>query len=248
LEWLDGGGARLLEPAVSPEVIAASFCPSDAQVHPGALAAAWLQDAVAQGAAVVSGVLVDSFIMYRGAVRGVVASGTAFPAEAVVLAAGPWSGELAAMAGASVGVRPRRGVLLRGHSERVLASRPLLGASYLAAKFSDDPHAVAFSFQQHPDGTCILGGTREFAGFSTEGLDEAAARILECAGRYLAALREVAWAKPVAGFRPWTPDGLPRIGPSGVPGLYLACGHEGDGVTLAAATAEKIAQTLVENR
>jgi D-hydroxyproline dehydrogenase subunit beta len=246
LEWLDGDAARSLEPALSPGVRAATFCPLDAQVQPALLAGAWLQDAVAHGATLTSGVLVESFVLSGGAVCGVVANGMEYPAAAVVLAAGPWAGDLAGMAGAAVEIRPRRGVLLRARTDRTVATRPLLGMNYLWAKFHDEPQAVAFSFQQHPDGECVLGGTREFVGFSQERPEEAEAAdiILECGERYLPGLRLLDWTGRDIGFRPWTPRGQPYIGPSEVPGLYLACGHEGDGITLAAATAERIAGIL----
>lgn len=183
---------------------------------------------------------------------GVIAGGVEYEARTVILAAGVWSGELAAMAGAPVEIRPRRGVLLRGTPSRPLTSRPLLGAEYLTSKFGDDPHSIAFSLQQHPVpedaeepvGECVLGGSRSFAEFSTDGIEPVAERIRECAACYLPALAEVEWSETTVGFRPWTPDGLPRIGPAQVPGLLLACGHEGDGITLAAATAERILQIV----
>jgi D-hydroxyproline dehydrogenase subunit beta len=248
VEWLGGEAARSLEPGLSPAVRAATFCPGDAQVHPGALAAAWLQDALAHGAAITSPVLVDSFVKSGGAVCGVVAGGAEYAASAVVLAAGPWSGDLAGMAGAAVDVRPRRGVLLRRFAGAAIASRPLLGAEYLCAKFGDDPCSVAFSFQQHPDGECVLGGSREFVEFSTERTDRVVERIRECGGRYLPVLRGAEWSRTEMGFRPWTPDGLPRTGACEVSGLYLASGHEGDGIMLAAATAERIAAALADSR
>ncbi len=252
VQWLTGNAARALEPEISPEVIAASYCPLDAQVHPALLAGAWLTEALQHGASMTSGAPVESFITSGGKVCGVVAGGVEYEASAVVLAAGVWSGELATMVGAEVEIRPRRGVLLRGNPGRALTHRPLLGAEYLCAKFSADPQSIAFSLQQHPStaeepetaGECLLGGSRSFVDFSQDGIEPEVERIRECGARYLPALAEVAWEETTVGFRPWTPDGLPRIGPSKVPGLYLACGHEGDGITLAAATAEQIAQVL----
>jgi sarcosine oxidase subunit beta len=247
-EWLDGAAVRTLEPELAATVQAATYCADDAQIDPAALAGAWLQDALVHGAALSSGVQVEGFVTEHGAVGGVVASRAEYPASAVVLAAGPWSGELAAMAGAVVEIVPRRGLLLRGQSERVLTGRPLLGASYLAAKFGDpahgDPQRVSFNFQQHPDGECVLGGTRDFAGFEVGETDADAAAILDCGTAYLPALRDVEWAQQDVGFRPWTPSGLPYLGATSVPGLFLACGHEGDGITLAAVTAERIAQAI----
>jgi hypothetical protein len=94
-------------------------------------------------------------------------------------------------------------------------------------------------------GECVLGGSREFVGFETAVSPDLPRRILEHALRYLPALAELEWGAPEPAFRPWTPDGQPRIGACEVPNLYLACGHEGDGITLAAATAERIAGMLV---
>ncbi len=241
LQWLDGDAARALEPLVAPEIRAASFCPSDAQVDPAALAGHFLQEAVMHRASVTSNAPVESFVRTWGKLTGVVAGGLEYPASAVVLAAGPWSGELARMAGLELGMRSRRGVYLRSYIEKALAGRPLLGASYLRAKFDaevDLPSSAAFSFQQHPDGRCLLGATRDFVEWSTDGLVEAAAAIRTEARRYLPALDGLEWEPPGAGYRPWMPGGEFQIGPSEVAGIHLCCGFEGDGITLAAAAAE----------
>jgi len=244
VEWLDRESARALEPGIAPEVVAASYCPLDAQIDPAALAGAWLQDALSHGASLTSGVAVESFVTAGGRVVGVVAGGREFAASAVVIAAGPWSAEVAALAGVTLDLRPRRGLLLRAVSGQPLAARPLLSASYLAAKLEAEQSMVSFSFQQHADGECVLGGTREFAGFEAAEPPEAAAAILECGARYLRGVRELDWSQHDTGFRPWTPTGLPYLGRSTVPGVYLACGHEGDGITLAADTAAQIAALI----
>ncbi|HEX6093764.1 MAG TPA: FAD-dependent oxidoreductase, partial [Dongiaceae bacterium] len=44
-----------------------------------------------------------------------------------------------------------------------------------------------------------------------------------------------------AGQRPMTPSGVPLIGESGVPGLYLNAGHGGLGWTLACGAAKRLA-------
>jgi sarcosine oxidase subunit beta len=247
VELLTGDAVRRLEPELSPGIVAASYCPLDAQVDPRALAGAWLQDALQNGASITSGVLVEGFITSEGAVAGVVAGQAEFPATAVVIAAGVWSGELTAMAGLPVEIRPRRGVLLRAVTERVLTQRPLLSGDYLTAKQGDDPASVTFGMQQHPNGECVLGGTRDFAGFDPGDVDAAAAAILACGVRYLPAVSEIAWERRDVGYRPWTPDGHPHIGRTSIPGLYLACGHEGEGITLAAATAEEVANAILND-
>jgi glycine/D-amino acid oxidase-like deaminating enzyme len=49
------------------------------------------------------------------------------------------------------------------------------------------------------------------------------------------------------GLRPATPDGLPILGPSNVPGVYYATGHYRNGVLLAPMTAA-IVSDFVDNR
>lgn len=49
-------------------------------------------------------------------------------------------------------------------------------------------------------------------------------------------------AEVAAGLRPGTPDNLPLIGPTVVPGLHLATGHHRGGVLLAPLTADLCAE------
>ena len=52
-----------------------------------------------------------------------------------------------------------------------------------------------------------------------------------------------------AGLRPYTPDGLPILGPiEGLDGFIMAAGHEGDGIALSPITGKLIAQYIVEGR
>lgn len=49
------------------------------------------------------------------------------------------------------------------------------------------------------------------------------------------------------GLRPYALGGLPFIGPvAELPGLFLAAGHEGAGLTMAPATAEMVVQHLMQ--
>lgn len=242
-EWLDGEAARAMEPALSPSVQAATYCPTDAQVDPRALAEAWLADARSHGAEVREET-VETLLRTSSRVCGVTAGGQTYLSEFTVLAAGPWSGALASAAGLDLPLRPRRGVLLRGRSAIVMTSRPLLGGEYLRSKFGADRSSIAFSLQQHVDGELVLGGARELVGWSDAGLEEAAAAIDDCASGYLPALQDVDWSPQPAAFRPWMADGRPRVGASGVRGLLLACGFEGDGITLAAGAAELVTRAL----
>ncbi|KAL4573624.1 hypothetical protein LXL04_020437 [Taraxacum kok-saghyz] len=85
-------------------------------------------------------------------------------------------------------------------------------------------------------GNLVLGSSRQFVGFNTEINEQIINKIWERAQEFFPSLREVR-----IGLRPHMPGGKPMIGP--VPGLsnvFLAAGHEGEGVTLALGTAEMV--------
>ena len=50
-----------------------------------------------------------------------------------------------------------------------------------------------------------------------------------------------------AGLRPYTPDGLPILGPvRNIEGFFMAAGHEGDGIALSPITGQLIAEWIAE--
>jgi D-amino-acid dehydrogenase len=72
-----------------------------------------------------------------------------------------------------------------------------------------------------------------------------AQQLLALARRLLPAAAEWSQAEPVwAGQRPMTPSGVPLIGPSAAPGLYLNAGHGGLGWTLACGAGKRLAGTI----
>jgi sarcosine oxidase subunit beta len=246
VQWLNGTEALALEPEISSEVLGASYSVDDAQVDPAALADAWLEDAVRHGAEREEGRRVEHLVFDsdRG-ITGVWAGDRIYKADTAVIAAGVWSSHLLADAGLPSSIRPRRGMLLWGEAgTRLLARRPLLGGAYLEAKYGEGVE-IAMSLQQHPRGHVVLGGSREYVGFSEVGARELREEVLDCARRYLPWVDTVPWDRHTFGFRPATTCGEPLVGRTDVPGLYLATGHEGDGITLAAGTAERVA-LLVE--
>jgi D-hydroxyproline dehydrogenase subunit beta len=70
--------------------------------------------------------------------------------------------------------------------------------------------------------------------------------MIERAARYLPSLPSLNAMRAWTGFRAATPDGLPIIGPAGdaLPGVWIAAGHEGLGVTTSLATAKLLAAQI----
>ena len=97
------------------------------------------------------------------------------------------------------------------------------------------------------DGLIVVGATSEpDAGFS-EGLTPDGQKQLQAGVSAL--IPEATGWPPMErwwGFRPFTPDEGPLLGPGPIPGLWLACGHHRNGVLLAAITAQLTADGLCD--
>ena len=144
--------------------------------------------------------------------------------ERAVLCSGAWSGQLLPQ----LPVFPVKGQMLSLQSPRGALRRVIFGPGiYLVPR---------------EDGLVVVGATSEGdAGFS-EGLTPQGQTTLK---QGIATLLPEAESWPPMerwwGFRPCTPDEGPLLGNSPVPGLLLACGHHRNGVLMAGATSELIA-------
>ncbi|MEU5756517.1 FAD-binding oxidoreductase [Streptomyces sp. NPDC047829] len=237
-----------LEPRLAPGLAGAVHYPEDAQVMP-ALAAAHLLRA--SGARLRTGRTVTGIRRGPdGAVRGVRTDRGDLHAPAVVNAAGPWAGEVAALAGVRLPVLPRRG--------HVLVTEPLpprVRHKVYAADYVHDVASDAAGLRTSPvvEGTAagpvLIGASRERVGFDRSVSVPALRALAAGATRLFPFLAEVRAVRTYAGFRPYLPDHLPAIGPDPrAPGLLHACGHEGAGIGLSTGTGHLIAQLLSGER
>jgi glycine/D-amino acid oxidase-like deaminating enzyme len=92
----------------------------------------------------------------------------------------------------------------------------------------------------------LLGSSREFVGFDAAVNPRIRGRMVRRALAYAPALAGLSALRTWTGFRPATPDNLPLVGAwPGVPGLFVATGHEGLGITTALGTARLIADAVL---
>jgi len=228
--WLDAEQVRAEEPGLSPRVRGATIAPA-AQVTPIRLVRALARAAVAQGAEIREGSPVGGLTVRSGCVQGVQTAEGHVKADAVVLAAGPWSPALASPLGVALDVRPSRGqlVTLRPRA-RVLRRMLTWRGSYLAPK---------------PDGTVVAGSTEEDAGFDARPTAVGVASLLEFAIRAVPALETATVERAWAALRPATSGERPVIGAApGLPNLVIATGHNRSGILLAPITGELVAEGL----
>ena len=240
--------AHELEPYVTPLMASAVYYPDDAQVQPVIAAEALLASARAAGARVlVDTAVTGPFHDAAGQLVGVTTNRGTLEADHVVVAAGPWSGEVATQLGGTLDVRPRKGWLLVTTPMAHRITHKVYDASYVGAVQSDDgARQVATVIESTASGTVLIGSSREDVGFDSR-VDAAAwGAIAARAVRLMPALRDAAIMRAYCGFRPFSRDHLPVIGPDrDVAGLWYATGHEGAGIGLAPGTAELVSALLL---
>jgi D-hydroxyproline dehydrogenase subunit beta len=246
-ETLNIAEARRLEPEVTEQLTSAVYYPDDAQVQPVIAAEALLASARARGATVLLGAkVIGPLIDADGALYGVVTTKGDVRSDHVVVAAGPWSGEVAHSLGALLPVAPRRGFVLVTSPMTQRIFHKVYDADYVGAVGSNE-RALQTStvVESTASGTVLIGSSRERVGFDS-GLDvDVVAELATKAVRLFPFLADVSLMRVYCGFRPFIPDHLPVIGEDlNYRGLWYATGHEGAGIGLAPATGEMLATLL----
>lgn len=240
--------ALALEPELSPAIAAAVFYPHDAQVQPAVASEALLASARAAGTRVLTGTAITGALRDSGGrLIGVTTTNGSISADDVVVAAGPWSGDVARLLGGVLHVGPRKGLLLvtTRMAHRVL--HKVYDTSYVGAVQSDSSALQTSSvIESTAAGTVLIGSSRQDVGFDDR-IDVAVLRAIAAnAIRLMPFLADAMVMRAYGGFRPFSRDHLPIIGPDlDVPGLWYATGHEGAGIGLAPATAELLTALLL---
>ncbi|WP_336644304.1 NAD(P)/FAD-dependent oxidoreductase [Microbacterium sp. USHLN186] len=245
-EVLDAHALRAAEPHLAPEIAVGVHYPDDAQVQPSLATQAMLARARHLGAQLqlteVTGAIVEA-----GRVRGVRTPTGRIDADAVVNCAGPWAGEIAALFGAALDIRPRRGTILVTTAMPQRVFHKVYDADYVGAVGSGDAALQTSTVvESTPAGTVLIGSSRERVGFSEDGLLAPLAEVAAKASRLFPFLRDTMLLRTYFGFRPYAPDHLPAIGAdTHVQGLFHAAGHEGAGIGLAPTTGALIAHAVL---
>ena len=257
VKLLDIDSARIMQPALSPALAAATYSPMDGRVNPMRLTFGFARAARRLGAVLKIGVEVRGIVVEKGRVTGVLTPEGKVNASVVVNAAGVWAPSIGQMAGIDIPIKPRRGQLLVTESIPGFLQGEMWSARYIVAKHNVDlirkedkvaaELGVGLSVSQTTDGTLLIGGTREFAGYDTRTTPEALAAIVRHAVNILPDLKKLHIIRSFAGLRPYTPDGMAILGPvDGLPGFIMAAGHEGDGIALAPITGRMIADYVAK--
>ncbi len=231
VRWLDGAEARRVEPRISDETLGATLIEGGAGVEPYRLVLALTRAAESLGVTVRHGRALG-LRREGGRVTGVVLEREVIACSTVVLALGPWSGEVSAWIGVPIDVRPLKGQILR-----LKAPGPPVdcsvgwGHNYATTK---------------TDGLLWAGTTEEEAGFDEESTLAARDEIGAALVRMLPAMADAQIAHQTACLRPVASDGLLVLGR--VPGLervYVATGGGRKGILYGPAMGRAIADLVL---
>lgn len=231
-EWLEPDALHKLEPALATDLLGAAYCPADADLNPGLWTKAIAAAAQSLGAEVMRA-SVTGFACTGSRIDEVCTDYGDVHADAVVLAAGPWTELLSMHLGPMLPTPPMRGQMLAYTSDAL--RHAIWGEDgYLVPKLRSEVWA---------------GATVEDAGFDKTNTPEAIAGIREMAAVLVPNLADAEVARTWSGLRPGSADGLPIIGP--VPGkdnAYVATGHFRNGILLAPITGRLVADLVLEGR
>jgi D-amino-acid dehydrogenase len=229
-EVLTGEEARAREPALADTVAAAIVLQGQRFIDPGRFVHA-LGDAVrARGGDLREGLEVRH--VRDDASEAVVEtkSGERHAFDAVVLATGAWLGRLARRFGVRTPVQSGRGYSFSVPIERLPAGPVYFPTQRLACTPLRDRLRVAgmmeFHAPEHPLERRAVNVMTEAARPLLRGADFEA--------------RSDEWV----GSRPCTPDGLPLVGPTRSPRVFVAGGHGMWGITLGPLTGQLLAQAI----
>lgn len=232
---LDAQAVRAEEPQLGDGAIGGLLIESHGFVAAGELTRALATAARRQGAQLIERSRVRRISQRHGDMivdtdRGLLTS------NAVVLAAGSWSGQIAIEGiSATMPVRPVRGQLLH---------LSWTGMPLRRVMWSGRCYLVPWE-----DGGLLVGATVEEAGFDERTTVAGVRDLLDAVSEIVPHARTAGFLGARVGLRPATTDDLPVIGASSVmPNLMYATGHYRNGVLLAPLTAQLVADAMLEHR
>lgn len=181
------------------------------------------------------GVTVGAIELSAGKVSGVISDSGRIAADAVLVCLGSQSPVLLRKHGVKCPIYP-----LRGYS---ITLPP--GPAPPSFSITDVKRRIVFSVL---NGQIRIAGLADLVG-NDHSRDSSRIEDLRTMAKAIApqyADYEAPDVQPWAGDRPMTPDSRPLVGATGIPGLYLNCGHGMLGWTLAAATAQLAADKIAQ--
>ncbi|MFO1128214.1 MAG: D-amino acid dehydrogenase [Rhodospirillales bacterium] len=236
---VDAAGCIAIEPAletVGSDLVGGVFSPDDESGDAHAFTRGLAALAAGRGVRFLYGTRVHAITGSGDRVTAVETDAGRITGDAYVLAAGSYSPLLLAPLGLRLPIYPAK-----GYSVTVPVG---IGTGAPTVALIDDEFKMVYS---RLGDRLRIAGTAEFTGYDTA-INEARARfLLDKAMGLFPGCGDATRAEFWAGLRPATPDGVPLIGPTRLPNLFLNTGHGALGWTMACGSGRVVAD-LVQGR
>ena len=233
--WLDAKELQELEPLVSQEAERALYTYGNAALNSHSYTLA-LSKAAEQLGATVQSASVTGLKTDGDRVTAVVTDAGEVACDAVVLATGPWSGEVEKWLNIRIPVEPLKGEIVRIE---------LGDGRELSHDFSW-AHASLF---HRGDGLVWLGTTEESRGFDLETTEAARESLMSGAVKIMPSIADATIVTQTACLRPVTPDWLPIIGKApGWDNAYLATGAGKKGILISPGIGKAVADMISDGK
>jgi glycine oxidase len=233
IQYLDSEAVVSIEPALSTATGDALWMPQIAQLRNPRMVRALRRSLELRGIEIREHTEVTGFSIDQDRVTGVVAGRESFDADQVILCGGAWSGDLLRTLNGMMPVEPVRGQMLLfrgapGTIRRIVLSQ----GKYVIPR---------------RDGRVLVGSTVEYVGFDKSTTDAVREELYEAAGAILPCIKEMELEHHWSGLRPGSADELPFIGSyPAIEGLFINAGHYRNGVVMGLASAELLANLLLD--
>ncbi len=244
------------EPNLAEDIAGGMEVACDGSLNPMALVHGLAYAARKLGTRVICNTTVTGIRVAAGkGVEAVETDGGLIPTKHVVCCAGIWSPRVGAMVGIEVNIKPRQGQILVSEKSIYIARRKVTEFGYLAAKFENraykrnvtqemEEYGIAMVFEPTKAGNFLIGSSRRFDGENISSHRGVIRCLAQRAIRFFPIIREIKVIRNYAGLRPYTPDHLPIISSTRLPGFWVAAGHEGDGIGLSLITGVLVSQMI----
>ncbi len=232
---------RLVPGLRTDDLLGGSFCDQDGTAEPAAAVQGFAARARAMGAEVMTGQEVVALLREGGRITGARTDGGDFAAPVVVIAAGPYSAQVAAMAGLEIPARPYR--------RQVSVAEPIRELDREIPLTIDLD--TGFYIHRMGRSDLLLGGTDKDTrpGFNLDIDWPGVERVLAAGMRRIPALEHAEVRRTYVGLRTLTPDHHPILGRvEGCEGLVLACGDSGHGFMHAPAIGLLAGEEILDGR
>jgi glycine/D-amino acid oxidase-like deaminating enzyme len=235
-ELLDQTSLIEAEPQLRPGLAGGLLVPSDGVIYQPSATVALLALARELGAEVLERMPVEEIIPC-----GVRFGVDTLRADIIVNAAGASAASLTP----TLPVVPRKGHLVITERHPGFCRHQVVELGYLTSAHVMTSESVAFNVQPRSTGQVLIGSSRELVGWDASVNRRVLGRMIARACSFMPGLAALTAVRTWTGFRPATPDKLPLIGrwPE-VPGLWIAAGHEGLGITTSLGTAAILADLV----